>query len=159
RPPEPHVSGPTGSGEWPALLAPESDGGEARPGRSPRRRVGRHREVLPGLPRVARDDAAGARPRQPSTPALARALVQAAPRRLSTGGSVRYLAVVAILVLTAVTIVSADDDFRRLLIEAEMTPVATGVPPPLTLPDLTGKPVSLASFKDQAVLVYFWATW
>ena len=71
----------------------------------------------------------------------------------------RYLAVVAILVLTAVTIVSADDDFRRLLIEAEMTPVATAVPPPLTLPDLTGTPVSLASFKDQAVLVYFWATW
>ena len=72
----------------------------------------------------------------------------------------RYLAVVAILVSTAVTIVWANnDDFRRLLIDVEMTPVVAAAPPPLTLPDLTGKPVSLASFKDQAVLVYFWATW
>lgn len=40
-----------------------------------------------------------------------------------------------------------------------MTPLGGQAAPPFTLTDLGGKPVSLADFNGQVVLLYFWATW
>jgi peroxiredoxin len=43
---------------------------------------------------------------------------------------------------------------------AELTPPAERMPAPdFTLTDSTGQEVSLASYKDQVVLLNFWATW
>src|SRR5207247_2019555 len=86
RQPEPDLPGAARSRQRSALLAPEGDRDEARPGRSLRRRLRRHREVLRGLPPVARARASGARARQPAPPALVAASVQAGSFRLLHGG-------------------------------------------------------------------------
>src|SRR5262245_25669358 len=85
RAPEPHVPGPARPGQRPALLAPEGDRDAPGAGRPLRRRLRRHRQIVRGLPRMAGAGPAGARPRQPETPALAAARLQARPFGLSTG--------------------------------------------------------------------------
>ncbi|MGH7391558.1 MAG: peroxiredoxin family protein [Candidatus Rokuibacteriota bacterium] len=42
---------------------------------------------------------------------------------------------------------------------AEVTPAPPVRVPPLTLPDVSARPVSLADFKGHVVMLYFWATW
>ena len=42
---------------------------------------------------------------------------------------------------------------------AYVSPLQGKMAPEFTLPDLTGKKVSLADFKGKAVLLNFWATW
>jgi cytochrome oxidase Cu insertion factor (SCO1/SenC/PrrC family) len=54
---------------------------------------------------------------------------------------------------------AAAPDLDAKLDAASITPMHGQVPPPFTLPDLTGKPVSLADFRGRAVMLYFWATW
>src|SRR5262252_9987881 len=85
RAPEPDVPGPTRPRQRPALLAPEGDRDAAGTGRPLRRRLRRHRKVVRGLPRMAGTGAAGARPGQPETAALAPARLQARRFGLSTG--------------------------------------------------------------------------
>ena len=51
---------------------------------------------------------------------------------------------------------SALDD---LMIDMRVTPVEAQAPPPLTVSTLEGRTVSLADYRGDAVLVYFWATW
>jgi cytochrome oxidase Cu insertion factor (SCO1/SenC/PrrC family) len=46
-----------------------------------------------------------------------------------------------------------------LMMELNIAPLTPYAPPPLEVTTLAGAPVSLASIKNQAVLVYFWATW
>ena len=46
-----------------------------------------------------------------------------------------------------------------LMMELNIAPLTPYAPPPLDVTTLTGVPVSLATVKDQAVLIYFWATW
>ena len=71
----------------------------------------------------------------------------------------KLIAVLAIALLITVTAVAADDAVRQLLVDLEITAAKAVTPPAFTLPDLDGKPVSLASLKDRAALLYFWATW
>src|SRR5439155_1645395 len=85
RAPEPHVPGPAGSDQRPALLAPEGDRVEARPRRALRRRLRGHRQVVRGLSRVAGAGAAGAGPGQSAPTALAAARLQARPVRVPAG--------------------------------------------------------------------------
>ncbi len=89
RAPEPDLPGAPGSGERPALLAPEGDGEPARAERPLRRRGGGHQQVLRGLSQVAGDGAARARARRPAPAALAAARVQA--RRLRVPHRVKPL--------------------------------------------------------------------
>jgi cytochrome oxidase Cu insertion factor (SCO1/SenC/PrrC family) len=48
---------------------------------------------------------------------------------------------------------------EELLFELQMVPLDGQTPPPFTLETLTGQRVSLADFRGQVLLVYFWATW
>lgn len=50
---------------------------------------------------------------------------------------------------------SVDD----LLFDFQLTPLDGKTPPPFTLSGLNGQRVSLADFKGQVVMLYFWATW
>lgn len=73
------------------------------------------------------------------------------------------------LVLTGVTVVLAllpaapaapqSKVLEELMIELNIAPLTPQPAPPLNVTTLTGVPISLAGIKDQAVLVYFWATW
>jgi hypothetical protein len=46
-----------------------------------------------------------------------------------------------------------------LMMELNIAPLTPYTPPALDVTTLTGAPISLASIKNQAVLIYFWATW
>ncbi|MBI5630285.1 MAG: TlpA family protein disulfide reductase [Elusimicrobia bacterium] len=63
----------------------------------------------------------------------------------------RLLTALALLALGAVLFVSLKETRR----ESESLEIA----PPLSLPDLNGKTISLESFKGKVVLLDFWATW
>ncbi len=53
----------------------------------------------------------------------------------------------------------AADSVNDLALDLQMIPLDGQPAPPFTLPALDGKPVSLAEFKGQVVLLYFWASW
>ena len=53
----------------------------------------------------------------------------------------------------------AADTIQDLAIDFRMTPLDGQVAPAFTLSALDGKRLSLADFKGQVVLLYFWASW
>jgi cytochrome oxidase Cu insertion factor (SCO1/SenC/PrrC family) len=53
----------------------------------------------------------------------------------------------------------AADTIQDLAIDFRMNPLDGQVAPAFTLPTLAGPRFSLADFKGQVVLLYFWATW
>jgi cytochrome oxidase Cu insertion factor (SCO1/SenC/PrrC family) len=53
----------------------------------------------------------------------------------------------------------AADTIADLAIDFRMNPVDGQVAPAFTLSALDGKRLSLADFKGQVVLLYFWASW
>jgi len=67
-------------------------------------------------------------------------------------------ALLAVVLLAAAGSAGADvvDD---LLFDLQLVPLDGRLPREFTLPDLAGKPVSLAQFRDSVVLLYFWASW
>ena len=53
----------------------------------------------------------------------------------------------------------AADTIQDLAIDFRMNPLDGQVAPAFTLSALDGKRLSLADFKGQVVLLYFWASW
>ena len=53
----------------------------------------------------------------------------------------------------------AADTIQDLAIDFRMNPLDGQAAPPFTLSALDGKRLSLADFKGQVVLLYFWASW
>jgi cytochrome oxidase Cu insertion factor (SCO1/SenC/PrrC family) len=53
----------------------------------------------------------------------------------------------------------AADTIADLATDFRMNPLAGQVAPAFTLSALDGKRLSLADFKGQVVLLYFWASW
>jgi cytochrome oxidase Cu insertion factor (SCO1/SenC/PrrC family) len=53
----------------------------------------------------------------------------------------------------------AADTIADLAIDFRMNPLDGQVAPAFTLSALDGKRLSLADFKGQVVLLYFWASW
>ena len=53
----------------------------------------------------------------------------------------------------------AADTIADLAIDLRMNPLDGQVAPAFTLAALDGKRLSLADFKGQVVLLYFWASW
>ena len=53
----------------------------------------------------------------------------------------------------------AADTVQDLAIDFRMNPLDGQVAPAFTLSALDGKRLSLADFKGQVVLLYFWASW
>ena len=53
----------------------------------------------------------------------------------------------------------AADTVQDLAIDFRMNPLDGQVAPAFTLPTLAGPRFSLADFKGQVVLLYFWASW
>jgi len=66
---------------------------------------------------------------------------------------------VALALLSAAPAVTQPKVLDDLMMELNIAPLTPYAPPPLDVTTLTGVPVSLATVKDQAVLIYFWATW
>jgi cytochrome c biogenesis protein CcmG, thiol:disulfide interchange protein DsbE len=65
----------------------------------------------------------------------------------------------AVLVLVFFCAAGAADTIQDLAIDFRMTPLDGQVAPAFTLSALDGKRLSLADFKGQVVLLYFWASW
>jgi cytochrome oxidase Cu insertion factor (SCO1/SenC/PrrC family) len=66
----------------------------------------------------------------------------------------------AVVVLAACCgVAGAADTIQDLAIDFRMNPLDGQVAPAFTLSALDGKRLSLAEFKGQVVLLYFWASW
>lgn len=68
----------------------------------------------------------------------------------------RAFILAAVLALGLGPAAGATADFESLGLQPYDPPKPA---PPFTLPDLAGKPQSLADFKGKVVLLFFWATW
>jgi cytochrome oxidase Cu insertion factor (SCO1/SenC/PrrC family) len=78
-------------------------------------------------------------------------------QRTASSGRIAVALLLAGLALAPAT--AADRAVVEKLEAAGVTPI-DGPPPALfTLPDLTGKTVSLAELRGRPALLYFWATW
>lgn len=66
----------------------------------------------------------------------------------------------AALGLTGMPILALRPSFAEAAVRLTLQRIDGGEPaPPFTLPDLDGKPVRFADFKNKVVVVNFWATW
>ena len=70
--------------------------------------------------------------------------------------AIGWAAVACLLVCSAA---GAADTIQDLAIDFRMNPLDGQVAPAFTLSALDGKRLSLADFKGQVVLLYFWASW
>ena len=75
----------------------------------------------------------------------------------STAAAIGWAAVVVLVVFCGVA--GAADTIADLAIDFRMNPLDGQVAPAFTLSALDGKRLSLADFKGQVVLLYFWASW
>ena len=71
--------------------------------------------------------------------------------------AIGWAAVVALLCLCGAA--GAADTIADLAIDFRMNPLDGQAAPAFTLSALDGKRLSLADFKGQVVLLYFWASW
>ena len=72
-------------------------------------------------------------------------------------GAIGWAAAIACLLFFGAA--GAADTIADLAIDFRMNPLDGQVAPAFTLPALAGLRFSLADFKGQVVLLYFWATW
>jgi cytochrome oxidase Cu insertion factor (SCO1/SenC/PrrC family) len=72
-------------------------------------------------------------------------------------GAIGWAAVLVLVFLCGAA--GAADTVHDLAIAFRMNPVDGQIAPAFTLPTLAGVRFSLADFKGQVVLLYFWATW
>ncbi len=75
----------------------------------------------------------------------------------SAAATIGWAAVVVLLFFGGAA--GAADTVQDLAIDFRMNPLDGQVAPAFTLPTLAGLRFSLADFKGQVVLLYFWATW
>jgi len=68
----------------------------------------------------------------------------------------RALALLALLLGARMAAADSVDD---LVLDLSMIPLDGQAAPAFTLPTLDGRRASLADFKGQVVLLYFWASW
>jgi cytochrome oxidase Cu insertion factor (SCO1/SenC/PrrC family) len=78
--------------------------------------------------------------------------------RARAAAAIAWAAVVVLIALFGVAGAAADT-VQDLAIHFRMNPVDGQIAPAFTLPTLAGLRFSLADFKGQVVLLYFWATW
>ena len=64
-----------------------------------------------------------------------------------------------VLLLLLASPAAAADSVEDLVLDLQMIPLDGQAPPAFTLAALDGTRVSLAAFKGQVVLLYFWASW
>jgi hypothetical protein len=81
-------------------------------------------------------------------------------RRWGLARAVLWWVAPAVAVLVLVGPAPAGEDVQALLAALSIgTPPRPLAAPSLTLPDLGGKPQSLADYRGRTVLLYFWTTW
>jgi cytochrome oxidase Cu insertion factor (SCO1/SenC/PrrC family) len=68
----------------------------------------------------------------------------------------RLLGAVGIVLMAAALGAAAMPDFAAVQIQPYETPRPA---PAFTLPDLDGRPVSLADLRGKVVLLFYWTTW
>jgi cytochrome oxidase Cu insertion factor (SCO1/SenC/PrrC family) len=80
------------------------------------------------------------------------------PRTVArAAGAIGWAAVLVLVFFCGAA--GAADTIADLAIDFRMNPLDGQVAPAFTLPTLAGLRFSLAEFKGQVVLLYFWATW
>lgn len=82
---------------------------------------------------------------------------QGARTVVARAAAIGWAAAVACLLFCGAA--GAADTIADLAIDFRMNPLDGQVAPAFTLSGLDGKRLSLADFKGQVVLLYFWASW